>query len=95
MAAAHRRRRLGRGHPGRRPGRPGPGRGRPSAEVTPDGGPAGLALDAAALAALHLGGEQASRLAAAGLATELTPGAARLADTLFRTSAEPWCPDHF
>ncbi|MBL0804621.1 sterol carrier protein domain-containing protein, partial [Streptomyces albidoflavus] len=55
----------------------------------------GLALDAAALAALHLGGEQASRLAAAGLATELTPGAARLADTLFRTSAEPWCPDHF
>ncbi|MEU3360576.1 GNAT family N-acetyltransferase [Streptomyces albidoflavus] len=66
-----------------------------SAEVTPDGGPAGLALDAAALAALHLGGEQASRLAAAGLATELTPGAARLADTLFRTSAEPWCPDHF
>lgn len=66
-----------------------------SAEVTPAGGPADLALDAAALASLHLGGEQASRLAAAGLATELTPGAARLADTLFRTPAEPWCPDHF
>ncbi len=66
-----------------------------SAEVTPDGGPADLALDAAALAALHLGGEQASRLVAAGLATELTPGAARRADTLFRTTAEPWCPDHF
>ncbi|WP_370456578.1 sterol carrier protein domain-containing protein [Streptomyces sp. S5] len=54
-----------------------------------------MALDAAALAALHLGGEQASRLVAAGLATELTPGAARRADTLFRTTAEPWCPDHF
>ncbi|MGW3455034.1 sterol carrier protein domain-containing protein [Streptomyces albidoflavus] len=66
-----------------------------SAEVTPDGGPADLALDAAALAALHLGGEQASRLVAAGLATELTPGAARRADTLFRTTPEPWCPDHF
>ncbi|MEY6565091.1 hypothetical protein ACWEJQ_23890 [Streptomyces albidoflavus] len=31
----------------------------------------------------------------ADLATEPAPGAARLADTLFRTIAEPWCPDHF
>ncbi|MFD4988054.1 GNAT family N-acetyltransferase [Streptomyces sp. NPDC058374] len=40
-------------------------------------------------------GEQATRLLAAGLVTEVTPGATRVADALFRTAAEPWCPDHF
>lgn len=35
------------------------------------------------------------RLSALGTVTEETPGAAVRADTLFRTSLRPWCPDEF
>ncbi|MFH8368397.1 GNAT family N-acetyltransferase [Streptomyces sp. NPDC018031] len=66
-----------------------------SGRAAPTDDPADLALDAAALAALYLGGESASRLAAAGLVAELRPGALRTADTLFPVPVAPWCPDHF
>jgi predicted acetyltransferase len=54
-----------------------------------------LALSAADLACLYLGDESASRLAALDRLTELRPGTARTADTLFRTARRPWCPDIF
>ncbi|MEU9075916.1 GNAT family N-acetyltransferase [Kitasatospora sp. NPDC004745] len=56
---------------------------------------ADLALDASVLGSLHLGGETAPRLAAAGLLTELRPGAAAAADLLLRTPLQPWNPDGF
>ncbi|MEV8093657.1 GNAT family N-acetyltransferase [Kitasatospora sp. NPDC085879] len=56
---------------------------------------ADLALDAAALASLHLGTGSAVRLAAAGLLTELTPGAADRADLVLRTAVQAWNPDLF
>ncbi|MFE2721276.1 GNAT family N-acetyltransferase [Kitasatospora sp. NPDC059327] len=56
---------------------------------------ADLALDASALGSLYLGGETAPRLAAAGLVTELRPGAAAAADLLLRTPLRAWNPDIF
>ncbi|MGV9268941.1 GNAT family N-acetyltransferase [Kitasatospora sp. NPDC003701] len=56
---------------------------------------ADLALDASALGSLYLGGETAPRLAAAGLVTELRPGAAAAADLLLRTPLLAWNPDNF
>ncbi|MEV8326534.1 GNAT family N-acetyltransferase [Kitasatospora sp. NPDC056731] len=56
---------------------------------------ADLALDASELASLYLGGETAPRLLAAGLLTELRPGAAVAADLLLRTPLQPWNPDGF
>lgn len=56
---------------------------------------ADLALDVRELGALYLGDESAVRLSALGTVTEETPGAAVRADTLFRTSLRPWCPDEF
>ncbi|MEV0537188.1 GNAT family N-acetyltransferase [Kitasatospora sp. NPDC050463] len=56
---------------------------------------ADLALDASALGSLYLGGETAPRLAAAGLVTELRPGAAAAADLLLRTPLLAWNPDSF
>ncbi|MFG3000807.1 GNAT family N-acetyltransferase [Streptomyces sp. NPDC048340] len=61
--------------------------------VTSD--PADLRLDVAALGALYLGDESALRLAALGRITEERPGAAALADAVFRTARRPWCPDIF
>ncbi|MFD0276614.1 GNAT family N-acetyltransferase [Kitasatospora sp. NPDC127111] len=56
---------------------------------------ADLALSASMLGALYLGGETVPRLAAAGLVTELRPGAAAAADLLLRTPLSAWNPDGF
>jgi predicted acetyltransferase len=59
------------------------------------GGDAELRLDVRDLASAYLGGFTFSRLAAAGLVDELTPGALDRADSLFRTPRAPWCPQVF
>ncbi|WP_327384581.1 GNAT family N-acetyltransferase [Streptomyces sp. NBC_01207] len=56
---------------------------------------ADLRLDVAVLGSLYLGDASAVRLAALGLVTEERPGAAALADAVFRTARRPWCPDIF
>jgi predicted acetyltransferase len=58
-------------------------------------GDADLALDAADLAALYLGGQRASVLGAAGRIEERRDGALALADRLFASERAPWCPQHF
>lgn len=60
------------------------------AHASPD-----LKMDASTLGSLYLGGVSARRLADAGDLDELTPGAIEKADTLFRSSREPWCPEVF
>ncbi|WP_395295539.1 GNAT family N-acetyltransferase [Kitasatospora hibisci] len=77
--------------------------GRWAVEVAPDGtgrctrttDGADLALTVSQLGALYLGGETVPRLAAAGLVTELRPGAAAAADLLLRTPLAGWNPDGF
>jgi predicted acetyltransferase len=70
------------------------------------GGPAGaeckrnsrspdLALDAADLAALYLGGNRFRALSEAGRVQELRPGGIARADAMFATERAPWCPSHF
>ncbi|MDX3853275.1 GNAT family N-acetyltransferase [Streptomyces sp. AK02-01A] len=54
-----------------------------------------IALGARELAALYLGDASAVRLAALGVLTEERPGAAAVAESLFRTARRPWCPDVF
>ncbi|WP_158674705.1 GNAT family N-acetyltransferase [Streptomyces hoynatensis] len=54
-----------------------------------------LALDAGALGSVYLGGTTVPQLAAAGLVTELRPGAAARAGRQLRTTFAPWCPDAF
>jgi hypothetical protein len=49
-----------------------------------------LALDAAALAAMYLGGTAATTLLRAGRVAERTPGAAAAADRLLRSPVTPW-----
>ncbi|MFD4917462.1 GNAT family N-acetyltransferase [Streptomyces virginiae] len=56
---------------------------------------ADLRLDVAVLGSLYLGDASAVRLAALGRVTEERPGAAALADAVFRTARRPWCPDIF
>jgi predicted acetyltransferase len=56
---------------------------------------ADLALSAADLAALYLGGVPASTLAAAGRVQELTTGAVARADRAFVVHPAPWCTTHF
>ncbi len=60
-----------------------------------DTDPADLALDVRELGTLYLGSVSATRLHAAGLVRELSPGAAARADALLRTDFRPWCPDGF
>ncbi|MFG2294129.1 GNAT family N-acetyltransferase [Streptomyces sp. NPDC048603] len=62
--------------------------------VRTDGVP-DLLLGVDALGSLYLGDESATRLAALGRVTEVWPGAAALADAMFRTPRRPWCPDIF
>ncbi|GGW53948.1 GNAT family N-acetyltransferase [Streptomyces xantholiticus] len=62
---------------------------------TPSSQSPDLTLDVRDLATLYLGDEPATRLAALGHLDEHRPGAAALADTLFRTGRRPWCPDVF
>ena len=70
------------------------------------GGPAGgqcrpvtsdadLALDAADLGAVYLGGNRFSALAAAGRVEEKKTGAIARADVMFASPRAPWCPSHF
>jgi predicted acetyltransferase len=59
------------------------------------GGDAELRLDVRELASAYLGGFTFSQLAVAGLVAELEPGALDRADSLFRTSRAPWCPQVF
>jgi predicted acetyltransferase len=54
-----------------------------------------LALDAADLGALYLGGNRFRTLADAGRVEELHPGAIARADAMFATDRAPWCPSHF
>jgi predicted acetyltransferase len=54
-----------------------------------------LALGAAELGALFLGGVSVSVLAAAGRVRELTTGAVRRADTFVVVHPAPWCSTHF
>jgi predicted acetyltransferase len=54
-----------------------------------------LALDANDLAALYLGGLSPSALALAGRVVELRKGGLPLADRLFPTALQPWCPSEF
>ncbi|MGH2720223.1 MAG: sterol carrier protein domain-containing protein, partial [Actinomycetota bacterium] len=54
-----------------------------------------LRLTANELGAAYLGGTGFGVLARAGRVEELTPGAARRADALFRSEQAPWCPEIF
>ncbi|NWF27744.1 GNAT family N-acetyltransferase [Streptomyces sp. PKU-EA00015] len=54
-----------------------------------------LTLDVRELGALYLGDASALRLAALGRVEEHSPGAAALADRVFRTARRAWCPDVF
>ncbi|MEV6317595.1 GNAT family N-acetyltransferase [Streptomyces sp. NPDC051776] len=65
------------------------------ASCTPTTAAADLTLRVGELGALYLGDESAVRLASLGRVAEERAGAARLADTLLRTSRRPWCPDVF
>ncbi|MDO0927088.1 GNAT family N-acetyltransferase [Streptomyces sp. TG1A-8] len=81
----------------------GPARGRFRLEASPDGAsctpaggaPADLTVPVAELARVWLGDESLVRLIALGRVREEREGAARRADTLFRMSGRPWCPDLF
>lgn len=57
--------------------------------------PAAVALDAADLGSIHMGGIRATQLAAAGRVTELVPGGLALADRLFGWPVAPWCAEVF
>ena len=65
------------------------------AECKPNSGSPDLALDAADLAALYLGGNRLRTLFEAGRVEELHPGAIARADAMFATDRAPWCPSHF
>lgn len=65
------------------------------AVCTPSAASPDLALDVRELGALYLGDGSAVRLVALGRIEEETPGAAAVADTVFRTPRRPWCPDVF
>jgi predicted acetyltransferase len=65
------------------------------AECKPSSGTPDLALDAADLAALYLGGNRFRALSEAGRVQELRAGAIALADAMFATERAPWCPSHF
>ena len=65
------------------------------ARVTHADASADIALDASDLGALFLGGVGATTLSLAGRITELNAGSLALADRLFQTSVQPWCPQEF
>lgn len=56
---------------------------------------ADLSLDVRELGTLCLGDESTLRPAALGRVEELTPGAAAVADRVFRAGRRAWCPDVF
>jgi predicted acetyltransferase len=57
--------------------------------------PADLALSSTELGAVYLGGPTLVALAAAGLVTELRPGALAAASRAFAGDRMPWCPEVF
>jgi predicted acetyltransferase len=65
------------------------------ARVTRTDEEADLALDANDLASLFLGGFSAAALAGAGRVVELRSGGVGVADGLFPTALQPWCPQEF
>ena len=65
------------------------------AECRPHQGAPDMALDAADLAALYLGGNRFRTLFEARRVQELRPGAIARADAMFATDRAPWCPSHF
>jgi len=65
------------------------------AECKPHDGTPDLALDAADLAAVYLGGNRFRAFFEAGRVEELRPGAIARADAMFVTDRAPWCPSHF
>nr|WSZ96768.1 GNAT family N-acetyltransferase [Streptomyces sp. NBC_00857] len=65
------------------------------ASCVPTDESADITLDVRELGALYLGDESAVRLAALGSLSEERPGAAALAEAIFRTPRRPWCPDIF
>ncbi|WP_447038847.1 GNAT family N-acetyltransferase [Streptomyces sp. DSM 118878] len=66
-----------------------------AARCAPTGDAPDLALGIGELGQMWLGDGSMARLVALGRAAEERAGAAALADTLFRTSRRPWCPDIF
>jgi predicted acetyltransferase len=56
---------------------------------------ADILLDVTAVGSVYLGGFTFSDLVRGSRARELTAGAAKRADALFRTDAQPWCPEIF
>ena len=65
------------------------------ATVTRADGAADLALDVADLGSTYLGGFSFAQLRGALRVEELAVGAVERADALFRTAAQPWCPEVF
>jgi predicted acetyltransferase len=65
------------------------------ATCEPSTDPADLALAAADLGAIHLGGPTLVGLAAAGRVEERTPGAVREVSRAFAGDRQPWCPEVF
>ncbi len=63
--------------------------------VVERGGQAELQIEAADLGSVYLGGWSFAALQQAGRVEELSPGAVERADALFRTAAQPWCPEVF
>jgi predicted acetyltransferase len=57
--------------------------------------PADLRLDVTAVGSVYLGGFTFADLVRGSRARELTEGAAKRADALFRTDVQPWCPEIF
>jgi predicted acetyltransferase len=72
-----------------------PGSVAPGARVTRTDADPDLALGAAELGAVYLGGTTCGDLARAERVRELVPGALDRADALFRASRAPWCPAIF
>jgi predicted acetyltransferase len=65
------------------------------ATVTRSDGEAELRLDVSDLGSTYLGGFSFGSLQRAGRVEELVEGAVDQADALFRTAAQPWCPEVF
>ncbi|MDL2334901.1 MAG: GNAT family N-acetyltransferase [Chloroflexota bacterium] len=65
------------------------------ATVEPTTDPPDLALDTTDLAAAYMSSFSFAELAMAGRTEELTPGARRRADDLFRVDVRPWCSTPF
>jgi len=66
-----------------------------TASCMPTTAAADVALDVTELGAAYLGGTTVGAMAAAGLVTELRPGAVRELSAAMSWDLAPWCPVHF